>query len=147
MLKNVETLDAALQAKIKAYNDAVEAEYAPVVEAWKAEIDAYIVYTDADAELQAINAILNGQGYANGAETLADWIKTLESDIEYYQEQIEAAKKLMYDNNYSWEEMIAWQKAQIEAQEAIVAAKEVAVAAAKAALDAAMPTEEETPAE
>ena len=55
--------------------------------------------------------------------------------------------------DFTYEEMIAWLKVQVEAQKAIVAAKEVAVADAKAALDAAMPaeeeegTEEETPAE
>lgn len=152
-LQNAETFEAALQAKIKAYNDAVIAEWTPVVEAWKVTIDAYIVYEEADAALEAINALINGSGYAYGAQILADWIKSCESNIEYYQEQIEKAKKLMYDADFTWEEMIAWQKAQIEAQKTIVAAKEIALADAKAALDAAMPaeeeegTEEETPAE
>ena len=146
MLKNVETLDAALQAKIKAYNDAVVAEYAPVVEAWKAQIDADIVYTEAFAAFEALDDLLDG---ANDIDT---WIKNCESNIETYEGYIEEAKKLMsgkyrYGEELSYEELIAYQKALIEAQKAIVAAKEVALKDAKAALDAAMPAEEETPAE
>ena len=153
MLKNAETLEAALQEKIKAHNDAEKAAYVEVVEAWKARIDAEIVMTEADAELQAINELLNGDWYSNGAATLAEWIKNCENNIKYYQEQIEQAEKLLanwYINSeqMSYEDVIAWQKAQIEAQKAVVAAKEVAVKDAKAALDAAMPAEEEeTPSE
>ena len=94
-LQNAETFEAALQAKIKAYNDAVIAEWAPVVEAWKVTIDAYIVYEEANAALEAINALLNDGSYSYGAQTLANWIKNCEANIEYYQEQIEKAKKLM----------------------------------------------------
>ena len=146
MMKNDEALYAALQEKIKAHNDAEKAAYAEVVEAWKAAVDAEIVMNEADAKLQAIDELLNGYGNwysTNGAATLAEWIKNCENKIKNYQEQIEQAEKLMYDNNYTYEEVIAWQKAQIEAQKAVVAAKEVAVKDAKAALDAAMPAEEE----
>ena len=156
MLKNAETLEAALQEKIKAYNDANEAAYAPVVEAWKAVLDADLACQEANAAVEAINTLLNGDGYNQGAESLANRIKNYESNIEYYQNQIEEAKKLLSSWNgqqMTFEDVIAWYKAQIEAQKAIVAAMEVAVADAKAALDAAMPaeeeegTEEETPAE
>ena len=146
MLKNMETLDAALQEKIKAYNDAVKEEYAPVVEAWKAQIDAEIVQTETCAALEVINELLNG-GSVQGAESIADNIKNYENNIEYYQERIEEAEKLLasywsYGEQMSYEDVIAWYKAQVEAQKAVVAAKEVAVAGAKAALDAAMPAEE-----
>ena len=143
MLKNVETLNEALQAKIKAYNDAVEAEYAPVVEAWKAQIDAYIAANEADATFQALDDLLNG------AQNISADIEWYESRIEEYQGYIEEAKKLLTNVNgeqLSYEDLIAFQKTLVEAQKAVVAAKEVAVADAKAALDAAMPTEE-TPAE
>lgn len=156
MLKNAETLEAALQGKIKAYNDANKTAYTAVVEAWKARVDAEIVLTEADAELQAINAVLDG--YQNGvwnpgANELAQWIENCENNIKYYQEQIENAEKLlagwsMNGEEFTYEEVIAWLKAQVEAQKAIVAAKEIAVEDAKAALDAAMPAdEEETPSE
>ena len=145
MLKNVETLNEALQTKIKAYNDAVEAEYAPVVEAWKAQIDAEIAANEADATFQALDTLLNG------AQNISDNIKWYEGLIENYQGYIEEAKKLLSDyyvngEQLSYEDLIAFQKVLVEAQKAVVAAKEVAVADAKAALDAAMPTEE-TPAE
>ena len=146
MLKNVETLNEALQAKIKAYNDAVEAEYAPVVEAWKAQIDAYIVANEADATFQALDKLLNG---VNGAQNISAYIEMYEFYIEENQGKIEEAKKLLvnhYGEQLSYEDLIAFQKSLVEAQKAVVAAKEVAVADAKAALDAAMPTEE-TPAE
>ena len=87
----------------------------------------------------------------NGAQSISDNIKWYEGRIEVYQGYIEEAKKLLanyYVNGeqLSYEDLIAFQKALVEAQKAVVAAKEVAVADAKAALDAAMPTEE-TPAE
>ena len=143
--KNVETLNEALQAKIKAYNDAVEAEYAPVVEAWKAQIDANIAANEADATFQALDNLLNG------AQNISAYIEMYEGYIEDCQGNIEEAKKLLTDYNVngeqlSYEDLIAFQKTLVEAQKAVVAAKEVAVADAKAALDAAMPTEE-TPAE
>ena len=143
--KNESTLNEALQAKIKAYNDAVEAEYAPVVEAWKAQIDAEIAANEADATFQALDTLLNG------AQNISDNIKWYEGLIENYQGYIEEAKKLLSDyyvngEQLSYEDLIAFQKVLVEAQKAVVAAKEVAVADAKDALDAAMPTEE-TPAE
>lgn len=147
MLKNAETLEAALQEKIKAHNDAVKAAYEPVIEAWKAAIDTQIVFTEAAAELQAIETLLN-DNYPNGvynpsANALAQYIENYELWIEYYEEQIAEAEKLLANNDFSYEDMIAWQKAQIEAQKAVVAAKEIAVNDAKAALDAAMPADEE----
>ena len=143
--KNESTLNEALQAKIKAYNDAVEAEYAPVVEAWKAQIDANIAANEADATFQALDNLLNG------AQNISADIEEYEGYIEDCQGYIEEAKKLLanYSVNgeqLSYEDLIAFQKALVETQKAVVAAKEVAVADAKAALDAAMPTEE-TPAE
>lgn len=152
ILDIVKNQDTALQEKIKAYNDANKAAYAPVVEAWKAVVDARIVMTETDAELQAINSILNYNNGIQGAENLAQLIERYENRIKEYQEAIKEAEKLLSwhwvnDEPMSWEDMIAWQKAQIEAQKAVVAAKEVAVKNAKAALDAAMPAEEETPAE
>ena len=149
--KNESTLNEALQAKIKAYNDAVEAEYAPVVEAWKAQIDANIAANEADATFQALDKLLNGVNGVNGAQNISANIEWYESRIEEYQGYIEEAKKLLasyYVNGeqLSYEDLIAFQKTLVEAQKAVVAAKEVAVADAKAALDAAMPTEE-TPAE
>jgi hypothetical protein len=146
--KNESTLNEALQAKIKAYNDAVEAEYAPVVEAWKAQIDANIAANEADATFQALDKLLNG---VNGAQNISAYIEMYEFYIEEYQGYIEEAKKLLtdhyaYGEQLSYEDLIAFQKTLVEAQKAVVAAKEVAVADAKAALDAAMPTEE-TPAE
>ena len=147
--KNESTLNEALQAKIKAYNDAVEAEYAPVVEAWKAQIDAYIAANEADATFQALDKLLNGVNGVNGAQNISANIEWYEGRIEEYQGYIEEAKKLLVNYNgeqLSYEDLIAFQKTLVEAQKAVVAAKEVAVADAKAALDAAMPTEE-TPAE
>ena len=143
--KNESTLNEALQAKIKAYNEAVEAEYAPVVEAWKAQIDTFIAANEADATFQALDNLLND------AQNISDDIKWYEGRIEIYQDYIEEAKKLLanyYVNGeqLSYEDLIAFQKVLVEAQKAVVAAKEVAVADAKAALDAAMPTEE-TPTE
>ena len=143
--KNESTLNEALQAKIKAYNDAVEAEYAPVVEAWKAQIDANIAVNEANATYQALDNVLNG------AQNISANIEKYKGYIEDYQGKIEEAKKLLasyYVNGeqLSYEDLIAFQKTLVEAQKAVVAAKEVAVADAKAALDAAMPTEE-TPAE
>ena len=143
--KNESTLNEALQAKIKAYNDAVEAEYAPVVEAWKAQIDANIAVNEANATYQALDNLLNG------AQNISANIEKYKGYIEDYQGKIEEAKKLLasyYVNGeqLSYEDLIAFQKTFVEAQKAVVAAKEVAVADAKAALDAAMPTEE-TPAE
>ena len=127
MLKNVETLNEALQAKIKAYNDAVEAEYAPVVEAWKAQIDAYIAANEADATFQALDKLLNGVNGVNGAQNISAYIEMYEFYIEDCQGKIEEAKKLLvnhYGEQLSYEDLIAFQKSLVEAQKAVVAAKE-----------------------
>ena len=102
--------------------------------------------TEADAELQVINALIYGDDWSYSASSIASFIESYENSIKYYQEQIAKAEQLLVNisgNEVAYEEVIAWMKAQVEAQKAVVAAKEVAVADAKAALDAAMPTEEE----
>ena len=145
LAKKEATLNEALQAKIKAYNDAAKAEYDVVAEAWKVKEDAQMALAEVQAVYMAIDALLNESG------DIADSLEYYESEIESYKEEIAEAEKLLanyWTNNeqMSYEDLIAWQKAQIEAQKAVVAAKEVAVKDAKAALDAAMPSEE-TPAE
>ena len=145
MFKNAETLNAALQEKIKTYNETVKAAYAERVEAWKLTVDTAIAYEEADAEYQAVNNILYGN---NSALWLNQEIERLENYNENYEIRIEEAEKLLsdwYHNNHqlSYETVIEFKKDEIAAQEAVVAAIEVAVEEAKAALDAAMPKAEE----
>ena len=66
------------------------AEYAPVVEAWKAQIDAYIAANEADATFQALDKLLDG---VNGAQNISANIEWYEGRIEEFQGYIEEAKK------------------------------------------------------
>lgn len=135
--------DAALQEKIKVYNETVKAAYAEKVEAWKVAVDTQIAYEDAQAEVEAVEKILY---HNDSAGWLNNRINDLEESNEIYEEWIEEAEKLLtYENGQrlSYEEVIEFKKAEIEAKEAEVAAKEVAVEEAKKALDAAMPKAEE----
>lgn len=145
LIKNEETLSAALKAKVDAYNAAAKAEYDVVAEAWMAKIDAQFALEAAEELCYAFEILLNDN---NGPTQIASAIEYWEGEIESYQKTIAEAEKLLasyYVNGaqMSYEDLIAWQKTLIEAQEAYVAAYEVAVAEAKAALDAAMPAEEE----
>ena len=145
MAKNADKYNEALQAKVKAYNDANVAAYAEVLTAWEKYQDEYVVYQEAYTTYYALYNL-----YWN-ANDIASAIATLEADNESLQAQIEEAKKLLtqYDGyEMPFEVAIEFQKARVAAREAIVAAWEIKVKEAKEALDAAMPAEEEeTPAE
>ena len=144
MAKNADKMNEALQAKIKAYNDAYVAAYAEVLTAWEEYMDADVAYQDAYTAYSALSSL-----YWN-AYSIDYNIKDLEDSNKDLLAQIEDAEKLLtqyegYDMPY--EVAIEFQKARVAASEAIVAAYEVKVKEAKEALDAAMPAEEETPAE
>ena len=144
LAKNAAKYHEALQAKIKAYNDANVAAYAETLAAWDKYIDADEVYQEANTAYWALSDL-----YWN-ANDIANSIKNLEDQNESLLAEIEAAEKLL--TNYQGDEMpyevaIELQKQVVAAREALVAAYEVKVKEAKEALDAAMPAEEETPAE
>ena len=143
LAKNAAKYNEALQAKIKAYNDANVAAYAETLAAWEKYIDADEAYQEAYTAYWALN---NLYWNANG---IADSIKNLENSNESLLAEIEAAEKLLtYYEGYEmpYEVAIELQKQVVAAREAVVAAYEVKVKEAKEALDAAMPAEE-TPAE
>ena len=143
LAKNAAKYNEALQAKIKAYNDANVAAYAETLAAWEKYIDADEVYQEADIAFWALNNL-----YWN-ANDIANSIKNLENSNESLLAEIEAAEKLLtqYDGyEMPYEVAIELQKQVVAAREAVVAAYEVKVKEAKEALDAAMPAEE-TPAE
>ena len=143
LAKNADKYYEALQAKIKAYNDANVAAYAETLAAWEKYIDADEAYLEAYIAYWALNDL-----YWN-ANNIADSIKNLENSNESLLAEIEAAEKLLtYYEGYEmpYEVAIELQKQVVAAREAVVAAYEVKVKEAKEALDAAMPAEE-TPAE
>ena len=139
LAKNAAKYHEALQAKIKAYNDANVAAYAETLAAWEKYVDAEEVYQEADAEYWALNNLYWS------ADNIASQIENLEDQNEGLLAEIEAAEKLL--TNYEGYEMpyevaIELQKQVVAAREAVVAAFEVKVKEAKEALDAAMPAEE-----
>ena len=143
LAKNAAKYYEALQAKIKAYNDANVAAYAETLAAWEKYIDADEVYQEANTAYWALYNL-----YWN-ADDIANSIKNLENSNESLLAEIEAAEKLLtYYEGYEmpYEVAIELQKQVVAAREAVVAAYEVKVKEAKEALDAAMPAEE-TPAE
>ena len=140
MAKNAETLNAALQEKIEAYNNAHKEVYAAELTAW----DEYKALDITAEEVWAEYSVLNNL-YWN-ANNIADQIKELEEDNKDLLDEIAEAEKLLtqYDGqNVPYELAIELQKQWISAYEAIVAAQELKVEEAKKALDAAMPAEEE----
>ena len=145
MAKNADKYNEALQAKVKAYNDANVAAYAEVLTAWEKYQDENVAYQEAYTSYNALSNL-----YWN-ANSIASSIATLEADNESLQAHIDEAQKLLtqYDGyDMPFEVAIEFQKARVAAREAIVAAWEIKVKEAKEALDAAMPAEEEeTPAE
>ena len=139
LAKNAAKYHEALQAKIKAYNDAYVAAYAEALAAWEKYIDADEVYQEANTAYWALSDL-----YWN-ANDIANSIKNIEDQNEDLLAEIEAAEKLLtnyqgYDMPY--EVAIELQKQVVAAREAVVAAYEVKVKEAKEALDAAMPAEE-----
>lgn len=143
LAKNAAKYYEALQAKIKAYNDANVAAYAETLAAWEKYIDAYEAYQEAYTAYLALYDL-----YWD-ANDIANSIKDLENSNESLLAEIEAAEKLLtqYDGyEMPYEVAIELQKQVVAAREAVVAAYEVKVKEAKEALDAAMPAEE-TPAE
>lgn len=137
---NAEQYNEALQAKIKAYNDASVAVYAESLTAWEKTVDADVVYNETWAEYAALNDL------CNQAENIERRIKNLEDDNKALLDEIAQAEKLLtIHDGYQmpYEAAIELQKLWITAKEAIVAAQQVKVNEAKAALDAAMPAEEE----
>lgn len=139
LAKNAAKYYEALQAKIKAYNDANVAAYAETLAAWEKYIDADEAYQEADT---AYWALYNLYWDANN---IANSIKDLENSNESLLAEIEAAEKLLtqYDGyEMPYEVAIELQKQVVAAREAVVAAFEVKVKEAKEALDAAMPAEE-----
>lgn len=143
LAKNAAKYNEALQAKIKAYNDANVAVYAETLAAWEKYIDADEAYQEAYTAYWALDNL-----YWN-ANDIANSIKDLENSNESLLAEIEAAEKLLtYYEGYEmpYEVAIELQKQVVAAREAVVAAYEVKVKEAKEALDAAMPAEE-TPAE
>lgn len=143
LAKNAAKYHEALQAKIKAYNDANVAAYAETLAAWEKYIDAKEVHQEAYTAYWALSDL-----YRN-ANDIANSIKNIEDQNEDLLAEIEAAEKLLtYYEGYEmpYEVAIEFQKERVAAYEAVVAAHEVKVKEAKEALDAAMPAEE-TPAE
>lgn len=139
LAKNAAKYHEALQAKIKAYNDANVAAYAETLAAWEKYIDANEVYQEADTAYWALQSL-----YWD-ANNIANSIKDLESQNESLMAEIEAAEKLLtnyQDCEMPYEVAIELQKQVVAAREAVVAAFEVKVKEAKEALDAAMPAEE-----
>ena len=139
LAKNAAKYYEALQAKIKAYNDANVAAYAETLAAWEKYIDAYEVYQEAYTAYWALSDL-----YWN-ANDIANSIKNIEDQNEDLLAEIEAAEKLLTDyEGYEmpYEVAIELQKQVVAAREAVVAAYEVKVKEAKEALEAAMPAEE-----
>lgn len=140
MAKNAETLNAALQEKIEAYNQALMDVHAEVFAAWEEYQELQIAWTKASAEYFALNSL-----YWN-ANSVDGQIKNLEDSNKQLLEEIADAEKLLtqYEGyEMPYEVAIELQKQWIAVKEAIVAVQEVKVEEAKAALDAAMPTEKE----
>lgn len=140
--------DAALQEKIKAYNETVKAAYAEKVTAWEAYIDAKIAKEESDAEYNAINDLLY-VGYNDAsANNIAEKIKELEEKNERLEKEIEEAKQLLSSHYVNgevlpYEDVIAYYQGLIEVNEAHIAVLEIEAKNAKEALDTAMPVEEE----
>ena len=141
MAKNADKYNEALQAKVKAYNEANVETYAEILAAWDAWMEAQAAYYEASTESSALWSI-----YYDANDNIAYQINELE---EYNNELLEAnakAEKLLtqYEGyEIPYEVVIEFQKEWVAVKEAIVKAQEVKVEEAKKALDAAMPAEEE----
>lgn len=143
MAKNAETLNAAMQEKVKAYNEAYAKLYAEPYALWDEYMALKIAAEEAETEYQAL---LDIYYYTDGASDIANRINELEASNKNLLKEIADAEKLLtqYEGYIMPIEVaIEFQKERVAVQEAIVKAQEVKVEEAKKALDAAMPAEEE----
>lgn len=148
--KNFETYAAEYDKVLAAYNDAHAKAYEAYVAAWYAEYEVYAKYRVVNAEYNALWNVIYTYDFSDSpsATVIEMYINDLESTNATLEEEIAELEKMLHSdlvNGYwteaTWEEFIAWKKAEIAAQEAVVAAAEAKVADAKATLDALMPAE------
>lgn len=148
--KNFETYAAEYDKVLAAYNDAHAKAYEAYVAAWYAEYEVNAKYRVVNAEYNALWNVIYTKDFSDSpsATVIEMYINDLESTNATLEEEIAELEKMLHSdcvNGYwteaTWEEFIAWKKAEIAAQEAVVAAAEAKVADAKATLDALMPAE------
>lgn len=146
---NMDANLAALQAKIDARNVAVAKLYEDYVAAWYASQESYVAYELVNIAYYAkYEMVYYYEWEPSSATLIQNWIESNESQIEYYEGEIEKVAKLMtWDSDYNgnwteatYDEFIAWKKQQIEMQEIQVAVAEAKVTETKAALDELMPS-------
>lgn len=148
--QNFDAYVAEFDELLATYNEAQAKAWESKIEAWYAYYEAYAEYRVVYAEYNALSNML--WTWDSGDSPSAYVINMYIQNLEYANESLEAdiayLEKMLTDgwvNGYwieaTWEEFIAWKKAEIAAQEAVVAAAEAKVAETKATLDALMPAE------
>ena len=130
IIRNFDTYNAALQAKIKARNEQVVKDYAEQVSLWMGEAEKYAVWQVVWDEYIVVRNIL----YAvNGASSIAQQIKDKEAEIAQKKADIEDISAIE-----SAEQYLDLVKGYLDLMNQLVAIQEINVQNAKADLEAAM---------
>lgn len=148
--QNFDAYVAEFDELLATYNEAQAKAWESKIEAWYAYCEAFAEHRVVYAEYNALSNMLWtwDSGDSPSATVIEMYINDLESTNATLEEEIAELEKMLHSdlvNGYSteatWEEFIAWKKAEIAAQEAVVAAAEAKVAETKATLDELMPAE------
>ncbi len=132
IIRNFDTYNAALQAKIKARNEQVVKEYAEKVTLWMDSTKKYIEYSIAYDEWDVVSDILYGY-YAQGANSIAAAIKAKEEQIAQKKADIDDISEIQ-----DKEQMVEFYKGYLDIMSQLIAIQEINVQNAKADLEAAM---------
>lgn len=148
--QNFDAYVAEFDELLATYNEAQAKAWESKIEAWYAYYEAYAEYRVVYAEYNALSNMLWTWDFSDSpsASVINMYIQDLENNNVTLEEEIAELEKMLHygsANGYwieaTWEEFIAWKKAEIAAQEAVVAAAEAKVAETKATLDELMPAE------
>lgn len=134
IIRNFDTYNAALQAKIKARNEQVVKEYAEKVALFMDYAPKRIAWLIAYDEWDAARTILNDRSNGlNGASSIAQQIKDKEAEIAQKKAEIEDISAIE-----SAEQYLDLVKGYLDLMNQLVAIQEINVQNAKADLEAAM---------
>lgn len=137
IIRNFDSYNAALQAKITARNEQVVKDYAEKVELWmdyaKKYVDWYIAYKEWDVVSDILYGYYVQGDYVQGAASIA-------ADIQAKEEQIAQKKADIEDisNIQDKEQMVEFYKGYLDIMSQLIAIQEINVQNAKADLEAAM---------
>ncbi|MGN0310038.1 MAG: hypothetical protein ACI4C3_05570 [Bacteroides sp.] len=132
IIRNFDTYNAALQAKIKARNEQLVKDYEEKVALWMDYIEKYIDWEIAYDEYDVVSRIYYGS-WNTSASSIDQQIKAKEDEIAQKKAAIEDVSQIE-----SQEQLIETAKAYLEVYNQLIAIQEINVQNAKADLEAAM---------